>query len=81
VPGLDEVADLGQRPVDEEQVDEVEAELGQRPVERPQRVVAGVVGLSSLLVTNTSSRARPAARTARPTPASLPYICAVSTCR
>jgi hypothetical protein len=37
--------------------------------------------LFSLVVTNTSSRARPEAATASPTPASLPYICAVSTCR
>ena len=39
------------------------------------------LGLLSLEVMNKSRRGRPQTAIARPTPASLPYIWAVSTCR
>jgi hypothetical protein len=49
-PRRDEVAvvERGQRPVDEKQVDAVEAELLQRPVERATRVVRPVKGVAEL---------------------------------
>ena len=66
LPRRDEVAvvERRQRPVDEEQVDVVEAERRQRPVERARaRRRARWKPLLSLLVTKTSPRSRPDART------------------
>ena len=82
LPGVDEVADGRERPVDEEQVDVVEVEVGERLVERLSAASRRAwKPLLSLLVTNTSARSRPDSRTASPTSFSLPYICAVSMCR
>ena len=48
LPGLDEVADLRQRPVDQEQVDVVQPQVGQRLVERLERVVVVVEAVVQL---------------------------------
>ena len=47
-PGLDVVADLRQRPVDQEQVDPLQPQIGQGLVERPERVVERVVAVVQL---------------------------------
>ena len=63
LPGRDEVAvvERRQRPVDEEQVDVVEAERRQRRVERPAASSGRWNALLSLLVTKTSPRSSPEA--------------------
>ena len=83
LPGGDEVTVVlrRQRPVDEEQVDPVEAELLQRRLERATRVVRAVEAVVELgghveLVAGDAGGGDGPADAS-----SLPYICAVSMCR
>jgi hypothetical protein len=70
-----------ERPMDQEEIDIVRAELHQRLRERLARLVRLVEAVVEFARDEDVARSVPDARTASPTPCSLPYISAVSMCR
>ena len=78
-PGGDVIAVVQRRrPVDQEQVDVVEAELLERPLEGAARVVRAVIAVVQLACDVDVAPVEPDSRIPSPTSLSLPYISAVS---